>query len=441
MRKKSKKSFIILFIMIIVSIITALTIISLKSNSKKENSYSIEDVSNNSKNDMELPRVEADLAKSNSYNSDIAKANTKKLQTIIDDVSNKGGGIVYIPQGTYYFESSEKNSAGTEDYVIKCKNNVALIGAGTSSNSGTILKPYGTTDYGLDMFYFNDYSDSGFNNANYLINADFKNFVIDGGEANAREYTSAGKGFMINLFKDCDWDNVVVKNTDGTGFGIDCPINSTIKNCIATNCGKAATINDAGASGFGIGTGFSEDEYIHIIDCTATNNKKFGFFFEHQGRFNSINYTASRSKGYVVSNCKASDNLYDMGGNRANDVTYENCTVDNYYQFENNSRRINVINCKSNTQYEDVTNSSLYYYEPVYWALNKGITAGVSENKFSPLNACTKAQAVTFLWRMEGYQGEVVLRKKSINSNQLYRCGFNKIICICCKMGIRFRNN
>ena len=65
MRKKSKKSFIILFIMIIVSIITALTIISLKSNSKKENSYSIEDVSNNSKNDMELPRVEADLAKSN----------------------------------------------------------------------------------------------------------------------------------------------------------------------------------------------------------------------------------------------------------------------------------------------------------------------------------------------------------------------------------------
>lgn len=413
---KRKRSMLVIVLLIIATvIISTCTILILINKQNKVNIYNIGKNNTNSNYNIELPYTEAGLTKSNSYNSDVAKANTKKLQTIIDEVSNKGGGIVYIPQGTYYFESAGKNSAGTEDYVIKCKNNVTLIGAGTSESSGTILKPYGETDKGLDMFYYNEYRDSNFKNTEYLINADFKNFVINAEETKTKTYTSAGKGFMINLFKDCDWENIVVKNTDGTGFGMNCPINSTIKKCVASNCGKTATESQSGASGFGIGTGFSEDEYIHIIDCTATNNKRFGFYFEHQGKFSNTYYTASTSKGYVVSNCKASDNLYDMGGNRANDVTYENCTIDNYYQFEDNSRRISVINCKSNTKYEDVNNSSLYYYEPVYWAVNKGITAGVSENKFSPLNACTKEQAITFLWRMAGYDGQVVLRSKPIN--------------------------
>lgn len=40
-----------------------------------------------------------------------------------------------------------------------------------------------------------------------------------------------------------------------------------------------------------------------------------------------------------------------------------------------------------------------YYYDAVLWAVNKGITTGTSATTFSPENACTRGQVVTFLWR------------------------------------------
>ena len=41
-----------------------------------------------------------------------------------------------------------------------------------------------------------------------------------------------------------------------------------------------------------------------------------------------------------------------------------------------------------------------YFYKPVLWAVEKGITTGVSKTKFNPQGICTRAQTVTFLWRM-----------------------------------------
>ena len=41
-----------------------------------------------------------------------------------------------------------------------------------------------------------------------------------------------------------------------------------------------------------------------------------------------------------------------------------------------------------------------YFYKPVLWAVEKGITTGVSKDKFNPKGICTRAQTVTFLWRM-----------------------------------------
>lgn len=43
-----------------------------------------------------------------------------------------------------------------------------------------------------------------------------------------------------------------------------------------------------------------------------------------------------------------------------------------------------------------------FYYEPVLWALEKGITTGTSDTEFSPNGSCQRAQAVTFLWRAAG---------------------------------------
>lgn len=43
-----------------------------------------------------------------------------------------------------------------------------------------------------------------------------------------------------------------------------------------------------------------------------------------------------------------------------------------------------------------------YCYEAVQWAVEEGITSGTTATTFSPALACTRAQAVTFLWRAAG---------------------------------------
>ncbi len=53
------------------------------------------------------------------------------------------------------------------------------------------------------------------------------------------------------------------------------------------------------------------------------------------------------------------------------------------------------------TEFSDVP-STAYYAEAVKWAVENGITSGTGENKFSPANTVTRAEAVTFLWRVAG---------------------------------------
>lgn len=43
-----------------------------------------------------------------------------------------------------------------------------------------------------------------------------------------------------------------------------------------------------------------------------------------------------------------------------------------------------------------------YYYDAVLWAVKQGITNGTDETHFAPDLSCTRAQAVTFLWRAAG---------------------------------------
>ena len=43
-----------------------------------------------------------------------------------------------------------------------------------------------------------------------------------------------------------------------------------------------------------------------------------------------------------------------------------------------------------------------YYEKAVDWAVKNGITAGTGDNYFMPDGICTRAQAVTFLWRVAG---------------------------------------
>ena len=52
-------------------------------------------------------------------------------------------------------------------------------------------------------------------------------------------------------------------------------------------------------------------------------------------------------------------------------------------------------------KFKDVKKSD-YFYNAVLWASKNGITTGTSETEFSPKNPCTRSQIVTFLWRFKG---------------------------------------
>ena len=53
--------------------------------------------------------------------------------------------------------------------------------------------------------------------------------------------------------------------------------------------------------------------------------------------------------------------------------------------------------------YKDVKDPGDFWYEPTYYLTDSGVVKGYDEQtKFKPANVCTRAQMVTFIWRLEG---------------------------------------
>lgn len=59
------------------------------------------------------------------------------------------------------------------------------------------------------------------------------------------------------------------------------------------------------------------------------------------------------------------------------------------------------VEAKPTNPFVDVAEGT-YYYDPVLWAVANGITSGVDTTHFDPNGTCTRAHAVTFLWRAAG---------------------------------------
>ncbi len=60
-----------------------------------------------------------------------------------------------------------------------------------------------------------------------------------------------------------------------------------------------------------------------------------------------------------------------------------------------------ILGSQLQSPFVDVTAVD-YYYDAVNWAVDNGITTGTGRLSFSPDEPCTRAQAVTFLWRAAG---------------------------------------
>lgn len=104
-------------------------------------------------------------------------------------------------------------------------------------------------------------------------------------------------------------------------------------------------------------------------------------------------FTITPDKGYAVA--KVLVDGKSVGSVKS--YTFKNVTKDH---------TIEVVFMKANGNpqtgvFVDVAEGS-YYEEAVDWAVENGITTGTGNNYFTPDGICTRAQAVTFLWRVAG---------------------------------------
>ena len=62
-----------------------------------------------------------------------------------------------------------------------------------------------------------------------------------------------------------------------------------------------------------------------------------------------------------------------------------------------------TFTCKVRVLYKDVTNSKDFWYDPTNCLTDKGVVKGYDkQTKFKPAKECTRAQMVTFIWRLMG---------------------------------------
>lgn len=66
-----------------------------------------------------------------------------------------------------------------------------------------------------------------------------------------------------------------------------------------------------------------------------------------------------------------------------------------------------------------------YYYKAVLWAVETGITKGISAGQFRPNDSCTRAQAVTFLFRAFGTKTNAVSAFRDVSQNAYYAPAVN----------------
>lgn len=129
----------------------------------------------------------------------------------------------------------------------------------------------------------------------------------------------------------------------------------------------------------------------------------------HADEFNTINYPGFTSvplngAGYILSvELKQIDNGSNsaagsaVGDGLAGTISFyvpEKATTTNPFA---SSASIPA----SKPAFTDVV-ANAYYAEPVFWAVENGITSGTTATTFSPNATCTTAQILTFLWRAKG---------------------------------------
>ena len=133
---------------------------------------------------------------------------------------------------------------------------------------------------------------------------------------------------------------------------------------------------------------------------TVKSGKNGGVTASHKtaSKGTTVTLTVDPDKGYVLDTLTVLDSK-----DKAVKLTEKN----GKYTFTMPAGKVTVSAAfkaaapASENPFTDVP-SGAYYEDAVIWAVKKGITSGTSATTFNPDGSCTRAQAVTFLWRAAG---------------------------------------
>ena len=143
---------------------------------------------------------------------------------------------------------------------------------------------------------------------------------------------------------------------------------------------------------------YDDSDPTYAVSAPAAENGKIAVSPKNASAGSTVTITVKPDSGYVLETISATDRngndlkLTDKGNGKYT-FTMPTSKVEIKVTFmEDNS----VLNF-----FYDVPNGA-YYYDAVKWAVNNGITGGVGNSLFAPNQPCTRGQIVTFLWRAAG---------------------------------------
>ena len=143
---------------------------------------------------------------------------------------------------------------------------------------------------------------------------------------------------------------------------------------------------------------YDDSDPTYAVSAPAAENGKIAVSPRYAERGERVTITVKPDSGYVLETISVTDRngndlkLTDKGNGKYT-FTMPTSKVEIKVTFmEDNS----VLNF-----FYDVPNGA-YYYDAVKWAVDNGITGGVGNSLFAPNQPCTRGQIVTFLWRAAG---------------------------------------
>ena len=142
----------------------------------------------------------------------------------------------------------------------------------------------------------------------------------------------------------------------------------------------------------------SSSDPTYSVTVDKTENGSVTVSPKSASKGDTVTVTVKPDSGYVLETLTVTDK-------NGNELTLKD-KGDGKYTFTMPAGKVEVKatfmedNSMLNFFY-DVPNGA-YFYEAVKWAVKSGVTNGLSDTMFGPYESCTRAQIVTFLWRAAG---------------------------------------